>query len=276
MVKSTKSPVLISWCLMSLLIALATMDSGCTTTPTEVKPEAGSDLMSPADELKFGYYVDALVCSEFSPLKDETLTNQVAAIGNRLVASSLRPDVRFTFKILNTQTVNAFSGPGGFVYVTVGLLDRLESKSELAAVLGHEIGHCCARHSIQSWKTAQKISNALSVVDLAALLTGFPPVAGAGGDLIADIGQRAAYLASMIMYQGYSRGYEYQADELGLDEMHKAHYDPEAMVTVLNKFISLREEEGQGKGMIILASHPHPEDRIHHVQKLIMQFSPGS
>lgn len=258
-----------------LLLITFLLLSGCATSPKEIKPDVEAELMSEVDEVKFGNYVDALICNEFAVLKKERLTGQVSAIGDQLVAHSLRTDLEFKFRILNTETVNAFAGPGGFVYITVGLLDELESKDQLAAVLSHEIGHCCARHSIKSWKTAQKISRTLSIVDIAAIIAGLPPVAGAGGDIIAGIGQRAAQLASFIIYQNYSRGYEYQADELGLQQMHKAGYDPEAMIQVLKKFVDLRKDEGREKGMVILSSHPHLEDRIEHAREYINQFKTG-
>jgi predicted Zn-dependent protease len=261
--------------LIYFFLSVSFLFTGCATSSKEIKPEVEAQLMSEEDEIKFGYYVDAVVSNEFPVLKDERLTQKIVAVGNSLVKHSLRPDLKFTFKVLNTETVNAFSGPGGFVYVTVGLLDKLESKNELAAILGHEIGHVCARHPIKAWKSAQKISRTLTIIDIAAIIAGLPPVAGAGGDIIANVGQRAAHLASMIIYQGYSRGYEYQADELGLQEMYKSGYDPEAMVRVFEKFIKLREEEGRGKGLTILSSHPHLEDRIQHARQFIFQMKNG-
>lgn len=265
------------WRLTFLILAggLLAVGNGCAATPksptaSEI-PHAGQDLPE-LEEIKFGYYVDAVVCSEYPVLRQEHLTNKVAAIGTRLVAQSSRPDLAFTFRVLNTETVNAFSGPGGFVYITVGLLDRLESKDELAAVLSHEIGHCCARHCIKSWNNAQKISQVLTVLDIAALVAGLPPVVGAGGDLIADVGQRAAYLASVIVYQGYSRTYEYEADDMGLLQMHDAGYDPQAMIAVFEKFTALQQEEGKGEGLVILASHPHLQERISHAQETIARL----
>jgi len=255
-----------------LFLVTHLMLMGCATGSKQVNPRADAQLMSEGDEVKFGYYVDAMVCNEYPVLKKERLNNQVAAIGNRLVRQSIRPNLKFYFKVLNTETVNAFAGPGGFVYVTVGLLDELESKDELAAVLSHEIGHCCARHSIKSWHTAQRISQALTLIDIAAIIAGFPPVAGAGGDIIGNVGQIAANLASMVIYQGYSRGYEYQADELGLQQMCEAGYDPEGMVSVFEKFIKLREDEGREEGLVLLSSHPHLEDRIQHVRELVKQL----
>lgn len=244
----------------------------CASSRKEIKPGADARLMSEADEVKFGYYVDAMICNEYPVLKKERLNNQVATIGNRLAKQSIRPDFQFHFKVLNTETINAFAGPGGFVYVTVGLLDELERKDELAAVLSHEIGHCCARHSIKSWYTAQRISQALTLIDIAAIVAGLPPVAGAGGDIIGNVGQIAANLASMLIYQGYSRGYEYQADELGLQQMYEAGYDPEGMISVFEKFIELRKDEGRERGLVLLSSHPHLEDRIQHARELVKQL----
>ncbi|MBN2468556.1 MAG: M48 family metalloprotease [Deltaproteobacteria bacterium] len=255
--------------LSALCVVSISLFYGCSASTKEIRPEADAQLLPVEDEVKFGYYVDAVVCSEFPVLKDERLTAQVSAIGNSLVDKSLRPDLDFNFRILNTETVNAFAAPGGFVYITIGLLDKLESKDELAAILGHEIGHVCARHSIKAWYTAQKISKPLTVIDIAAIIAGLPPIASAGGDIIADVGQTVAQLASVIVYQGYSRTYEYQADELGLQEMYHAGYDPEATISVFEKLIRLREEEGNGEGIVLLSSHPPMEDRIEHTRSFL-------
>jgi predicted Zn-dependent protease len=91
------------------------------------------------------------------------------------------------------------------VYITTGLLDRLESKDELASILGHEIGHVCARHSVREWRTAQNMQNILTVIDVGLLFANLPPVTTIGGDLIGDFGRKVAFLTAIIIYQGYNR-----------------------------------------------------------------------
>ena len=90
-----------------LITQLAVM--GCASSSKEIKPSVDAQLMSEADEVKFGYYVDAMICNEYPVLKKERLNNQVAAIGNRLVKQSIRPNLKFYFKVLNTETINAFA-----------------------------------------------------------------------------------------------------------------------------------------------------------------------
>lgn len=244
----------------------------CASCPPKPDEEEKLPHLSEKEEIKFGNYVDAVVASQYPTLKDESLTQKVADIGNRLVAVSDRCHLTFTFKILNTTEVNAFAGPGGFVYVTIGLLDILEKKDELAAILAHEIGHVCERHSVRSYYNAQKIKTVLTLVDIAAMAAGVPPLANLGGDLIGDISRIVANLTAMIIFQGYSRSWETKADELGLLYSCKAGYNPQSFISVLERFLKLEEERGEKIKLTILSSHPKTEDRIKHIKLLIEQM----
>ena len=248
------------------LLLLAT---ACASRPPKPDEEKALPYLSEQEEIKFGNYVDAVVASQYPTLKDEHLTEQVAAIGNQLVAVSARPTLPFTFKVLNTSEVNAFAGPGGFVYVTVGLLDMLEKKDELASVLAHEIGHVCERHSVRSYYNAQKMQNVLTLFDIAAMVAGIPPVASVGGDMVGDFSRIVANLTAMIIAQGYSRSWETKADELALSYCSRADYDPHSFVTVLERFRTMEEEKGEKVKITLLSSHPQTEDRIKHIQSLI-------
>jgi predicted Zn-dependent protease len=243
--------------------------AACASRPA--KPDETKELpyLSEKDEIKFGNYVDAVVRSQYPIIKDEHLTRQVATIGNQLVTVSTRPNLSYTFKVLNTSEVNAFAGPGGFVYVTVGLLDKLESKDELAAVLAHEIGHVCERHSVRSYYTAQKMQNVLTLIDIAAMVAGVPPVASLGGDMVGDFSRIIANLTAMIIAQGYSRNWENKADELAFDYSSRADYDPHAFVTVLERFRAMEKEKGEAIKITLLSSHPKTDDRIAHIKSLL-------
>jgi predicted Zn-dependent protease len=254
-------PLVILW----LMVAC----TGCASRAA--KPDQDQELpyLSESDEIQFGNYVDAVVQSQYPVIKDEHLTRQVAAIGNRLVSVSDRPNLPCTFKVLNTSEVNAFAGPGGFVYVTIGLLDKLESKDELAAVLAHEIGHVCERHSVRSYYNAQKMQNVLTLIDVAAMVAGIPPVASMGGDMVGDFSRIVANLTAMIIAQGYSRNWENRADELAFHYTSRAQYDPRAFVTVLERFRAMEKEKGEEMRITLLSSHPKTEDRIKHVKSLL-------
>jgi predicted Zn-dependent protease len=251
------------------ILCLLLVNAACASR--SAKPDETKELpyLSEKDEIKFGNYVDAVVRSQYPIIKDEHLTRQVATIGNQLVTVSTRPNLSYTFKVLNTSEVNAFAGPGGFVYVTVGLLDKLESRDELAAVLAHEIGHVCERHSVRSYYTAQKMQNVLTLIDIAAMVAGVPPVASMGGDMVGDFSRIVANLTAMIIAQGYSRSWENRADELAFDYASRADYDPRAFVTVLERFRAMEMENGEEIKITLLSSHPKTEDRIAHIKSLL-------
>ena len=223
------------------------------------------------EEIHFGYYVDAMVANYYPTCNDQDLTRKVSRIGKKLVAASDRQDLDFTFKILNTCEVNAFAGPGGFVYITAGMLDLLESKDELAAVLAHEIGHICERHAVRSYDNAKKTQTILSLFDMAASAAGVPAMAKIGGELIGNFSKTITNLTAVIIADGYDNDWEFTADEDGLRYVTKAGYDPHAFLTVLKRLRDIKEKSGDELVLTILSSHPSIEDRISHIQSLLNQ-----
>jgi predicted Zn-dependent protease len=245
----------------------------CASRQTSTENHQDLSYLEVEMEKRFGNYVDAIVANYYPTYKDEDLTQEVAKIGNNLVAVSGRQDLVFTFKILNTGEVNAFAGPGGFVYITIGLLDILESKDELASVLAHEIGHICERHSVRSYDNAKKMKTVLSLVDLAASAAGIPPVANIGGELIGDYSNTIANFTEVIITEGYGRGWEITADEYSIILVTKAGYDPHSFLSVLERLREMDETQGDEYTLTILTSHPSLEDRTEHLQSLFNQES---
>ena len=245
----------------------------CTSRQTRSENDLNLSYFQLEEEIRFGNYVDAIVANYYPTYKDEDLTQKVAKIGNNLVAVSGRQDLVFTFKILNTGEVNAFAGPGGFVYITIGLLDILESKDELAAVLAHEIGHICERHSVRTYNNAKKMQAVLSLVDLAASAAGIPPLANVGGELIGDYSNTIANLTEVIITEGYGSGWEITTDAYGVMLVTKAGYDPHAFLSVLERLSEISETQGDEYTLTILTSHPSLENRIEHLQSLFSQES---
>ena len=245
----------------------------CASRQTVTDDGPDLSLFELEEERRFGYYVDAIVANYYPTYKDEDLTQKVAKIGNKVASVSCRQDLVFTFKILNTSEVNAFAGPGGFVYITIGLLDILESKDELAAVFAHEMGHICERHSVRFYDNTQRMQVVLSFLDLAAIATGVPPVAKMGGELIGDYSNTIANLTEIIITEGYDSDWETTADEYGIIYTAKAGYDPEAFLAVLERLRAIHETEGDEFILTLLVSHPSLEERIEHLQPLLNRES---
>ena len=253
------------------LLFLFCLFLSCATTSSDLSPTEDSDYMSVEDEIKFGHYVDASIVSEFMKVEGPEICAAVNSIGQDLVKVCDRPDLKFTFKVLAAPMVNAFAGPGGYVYVTTGLLDQLENRDELAAVLSHEIGHICARHQVRAYHIAQRAQIGIALADLAGFFLAGLPVGSIGSGLAGDLARAVGYMATMIVYQGYSRNYESQADRLGVRYCYRAGYDHRTSIAVFKKFLKLEEEEKKGKSRLdltILRSHPKTEERIKVIEQV--------
>jgi predicted Zn-dependent protease len=184
---------------------------------------------------------------------------RVAAVGHKVVQDSdaSRSPYTFAFHLLrDPDTLNAFALPGGQVFITHGLLAKLEDEEQLAGVLGHEIGHVVNRHAAEHMATGQ----------LGQLLTMAAGVAATDEE---GRGQRAAMVAAMInqMVQlKYSRSDELEADRVGMDYMTQAGYDPKAMLGVMR---ILADASRGGGPPVILSTHPYPEDRIAAIERYL-------
>ena len=184
---------------------------------------------------------------------------RVEAVGRKVVQNSdaSRSPYTFNFHLLSDpKTLNAFALPGGQVFITYGLLSKLEDEDQLAGVLGHEIGHVVNRHGAEHMATGQ----------LGQLLTMAAGVAATDEE---GRGQRAAMVAAMInqMVQlKYSRSDELEADRVGMDYMTQAGYDPAAMLGVMR---ILDEASQGGRPPVMLSTHPYPEQRVEEIQRYL-------
>jgi predicted Zn-dependent protease len=184
---------------------------------------------------------------------------RVAAIGHKVVAGSdaSRSPYTFDFHLLrDPETLNAFALPGGQVFITEGLLEKLEDDAQLAGVLGHEIGHVINRHAAEHMATGQ----------LGQLMTMAVGVAATDEQ---GRGQRAAMVAAMInqmLQLKYSRNDELEADRVGMDYMTQAGYDPAAMLGVMR---ILSDASKGGRTPAILSTHPYPEQRLEEIKRYL-------
>ncbi|MDP6883806.1 MAG: M48 family metalloprotease, partial [Rhodospirillales bacterium] len=232
--------------------------AGCSTNPATGE-QSFTAFMSRADEMRVGAEEHPKILKQFNGAYRE---GQVAAYAHRVGAAlagvSEITDMPFTFTVLNTDKVNAFALPGGYVYITRGLLALAGDEAEMAGVLAHEIGHVTARHTAQRYSKSIAANLGLTVLGVLGSAAGAPP--GLGD--IASFGAQA-YL------QGFSREQEMEADMLGARYLARAGYDVGAMSGFLAKLqrhdrleAALKEIPDPAARFNIMSTHPRTAERI--------------
>ena len=203
--------------------------------------------MSTEDEVQWGQKISQEVEKQIPLVKDPLLQARVQRIGASLAAVSDRPNLSYTFKVLDSKDVNAFAVPGGFIYVYKGLIDLMPSDDELAGVLGHEIGHIVKRHTIT------EMEQGTTMTILLAILT-------QGRGAMAQ----AAFMEAVMA--GHSRGDEREADYLGFIHSTKAGYSPYSMLMGLEKLAVLEPKDSQD----LFSDHPESKERIRLAKKYLV------
>lgn len=242
---------------ISALVLVAVL-AACATNPVTGKKELA--MISEAQEIQLGRDNDQQVQASIGLYDDPDLQAYVHRVGSKLAAESERPHLPWTFRVVDDASVNAFALPGGYIYVTRGILTHLNSEAELAAVLGHEIGHVTARHSVSQISKQQLAGLGLS---LAMILS---PAARPYGDL--------AQTGLGILFLKYSRDDERQADDLGFRYLMNEGYDPRPMAEVFTLLETVSRTNTGGRLPNWLASHPEPAARRQTVEAKIAQTGP--
>lgn len=198
------------------------------------------------------------------PLIRDTYTNQyINQLGRRLAQIADPRGIPYTFYVVNSDVVNAFSIPGGYVYVNRGLIERADNEAQLAGVLGHEIGHVVERHSITQMARAQNANNVLTVL-YGVLLRRNP----------STVEQAGIQVGGSAVFAGYSRDAERQADRDGVAYMTRAGYNPHQLTAFFEKLMAL-EKTQPSKIESFFATHPGTQERISDVQQYIAS-TPGA
>lgn len=253
---------------LPLLTCLVAISIGACSTNPATGDQSFTAFMSPEDEKRIGAEQHPQILEEFGgAYEDPQLSAYVTTIGTRMAAVSERSDLTFTFTILDSPVVNAFALPGGYVYVSRGLLALADNEAELAGVLGHEIGHVTARHSAERYSRSVAVS-------LGAGLLG----AVTGQRALSDL----ANLGGGLYLKSYSRENEFEADSLGLRYMAAAGYEPSAVAEFLANLGAQTELEARLKGaesnpndFNLLATHPRTVDRVREAQQATGTLAPG-
>lgn len=208
-----------------------------------------------AEERQIGQNVSDMIIQEFGVYQDPNVTKYVTLVGSVLAQAGTRPNLGWQFIVLDTEGVNAFAAPGGFVHITKGLLGLLKNEAELASVLSHELIHVTEKHTV----------NAIQKGD--AVKLGTDSVGSSGGlaqGLIAEIAQRAY---SDVLNNRFNRSDENEADEKGAELTNKVGYNPNGMITALTKLVDRNKDAKEPNGLF--ASHPQMKDRLDNIAKTI-------
>lgn len=224
----------------------------CARNPVTGKKQVA--LISEKQEIAMGQEADPQIIAEFGLYPDSLLQQFIAEKGNQMAAISHRPNIKWTFRVLDSDVINAFAVPGGYVYFTRGILAHMNNEAQFAGVLGHEIGHVTARHSV-----SQQTKQVLSQIGLIAVIVAKPELA------------RFAETASQglqLLYLKNSRDAERESDGLGVEYSSKVGYDAKEMA----KFFQTLEREmnkatGGQRLPDFLSTHPNPGDRYVTVTK---------
>ena len=243
-----------------LFLIMIHMVSGCATNPVSGKKEIV--LMSEDDELKLGQRYDPEIRKQYGVYHDPKLQAYINRIGQRLAAQSHRPGLRYRFTVLDSPEVNAFALPGGHIYITRGIMAYLNSEAELAAVLGHEIGHVTARHGVQQYTAATAANIGVTIASIFV-----PELANTAGQQLLDI-------IGGALLSGYGREHELEADRLGAEYLARTGYDSKAVTGVIAVLknqeeyeINQAKAEGRKPRVYhgVFASHPSADKRLQEV-----------
>jgi len=218
------------------------------------------DWYSLEGEIRMGKQYAQEVEATSKLIRDPVITEYVNRIGQNLVRNS-DAQVPFTIKVIDSDEVNAFALPGGFFYVNSGLILAADEESELAGVMAHEIAHVAARHATRQMTRAQWAN------------IGTIPLIFVGGGIGYAV-RSAAGLGLPLTFLSFSRGFESEADYLGLQYMYKAGYDPNAFVQFFEK-LQAREKKKPGTLAKAFSTHPQTPDRISKSQEEISRILPA-
>lgn len=234
-----------------LIISLVLLIPSCAINPVTGKSEIM--LMSEAQEISLGAQYDPSVISSFGIYEDETMLNFIEEKGIVMGKISHRPNLEYHFRILDSPVVNAFAVPGGYIYLTRGILAQFNNEAELMGVLGHEMGHITARHTAKQ-QTNQQIGQVLL----------------AGGMIASKEIYELAEVAMQgmeLLFLSFSRDNEREADRLGVEYSSKIGYDSHKMADFFNVLNKMSMGSSHAGVPTFMSTHPDPGDRYNSVNQ---------
>ena len=242
-----------------LALAAAMLMTACATNPVTGKRELS--FMSEEQEIAVGRELDVQVRREMGLYQNDELQRYVSDLGMRIARSSQRPNLPWSFAVVDSPAVNAFALPGGFIYITRGILPYLDNEAQLIGVLGHEIGHVTARHSAQQYTRGMATSLGVLVGSI------FVPQVRPFGDL--------AETGLGVVYTKFGRDDELEADRLGAEYAAGGGWDPDEVprfLTTLARIAAMSDRNGVPNWM---STHPQPENRAARVTETVKKVRAG-
>lgn len=233
--------------LLAMTVLLFSLNS-CTTYNTATGRNEFI-FVSTQEEVSMGNTIATKFRQEYEEETSSRYVDRINRIGQRVAQVSDRQDYSYQFHVIKKDELNAFTIPGGQVYVFTGLIDKLKTDDEIAFVIAHEIGHCSARHVVKKYQAALGYSLFGSI-----LLNAFE--AGSAARSVASL---STNMLSNLVFSAYGRGDEFEADRLGVKYTLLAGYDPNGAIGAME----LLEKEAEQNNMpTILRTHPHAKDRL--------------
>tara|TARA_A100001035_G_scaffold91806_2_gene71802 strand:- start:4653 stop:6143 length:1491 start_codon:yes stop_codon:yes gene_type:complete len=242
--------------------------SSCATNPVTGTPDFVT--ITEQQEISIGASYHEKILEENKVIENKELNDYFSKLGNEIARNSHRPDLKWTFTLIDSPTMNAFATPGGYVYMYRGMLNYFNSEAEFAGVIGHEIAHITARHAVRGMSTAQVTNLLLGIVR-----------ANVPGAQLTD---NAFNLMNVIVNRGYSRKFELEADKLAAEYLLKNNYNPDAM----RSFLKILEDSDDLERKIaksenreprvgyhgIFSTHPDNEKRIRKLESTKLEKKP--
>ncbi len=239
-----------------LAVAVCLSIAACATNPVTGNRELS--LMSEAEEIAYGQQADVEIRREMGVYDDPRVQRYVSDIGHRLAQLSHRPHLPWTFTVVDHPAINAFALPGGYIYLTRGILPYLDNEAELAGVLGHEIAHVTARHAAQ-----QLTRSGLGGIGL-TVLSIFVPATRPFEDLTSA--------ALGVAFLKYGRDDERESDRLGMEYAARGGWDPAGVPAFLGTLARIDEMSARGIPNW-LSTHPEPAERVVEAQPIVKKFA---
>jgi predicted Zn-dependent protease len=236
--------------------------SGCAANPVTGRQELALFQVSTSEEISLGRQTFPRALQQMGgEYGDPQLAEYVRQVGERLARNSQRPDLPYQFKVVNDSTPNAFALPGGFIAISRGLLTALDNEAQLAAVLGHELGHVTARHSVQAMQRGSLLGLGMAVLG---------GVTGQGSYGVAA--QQAGQLAAGLLENTYSREQERESDRLGVDYLVLAGYNPQGAVQLQQYFYRKVEHGAEPMWLAgLFRTHPFSKERMLDLQQYVAE-----
>src|SRR5262245_31398360 len=247
-----------TWTVLGALLVFTLWLGSCATNPATGKSQIS--LVSQSQEIQIGAEEDRNVQASLGYYDDAALTAYVDQVGQKLARVTELPSLTWHFHVVDSPEVNAFALPGGYIYVTRGILAVVNNEAQLAGVMGHEEGHVTARHSAQQITRAQLANIGIGVGSIVS--SDFKRVAG------------VATTGLQLLFLKYSRGDETQADELGVRYTSRANWDPREIPATYEALKRLQEQSGSAVPSF-LATHPDPGNREATTRALAQQAIAG-